>query len=425
MTALRCLALSGAPHGGLPLEALDLLFGSRLLAGLRELDLNLAIVWDNRWQQTEEDSLVRLGRAPQAAGLRRLRFAPRAYWSGSFSSGTYLSGLTTLEMDNVSLSVPCLSFIAGGAFPVLHTLRLRRCVFDSETPRNEPFVTLGKATGLRRLAALDLEETPVGPRMIQALTEEGNLLAGLRWLSLSNRGGYDSSPIGNEAIRCLATSPAAAQLIHSGPEQQRARRPLPPALATSPHLGNLASLGLWHNHIGAPGAAALATSDALGALTFLDLRDNPLPASVRPGLRQRFGAGVRYGPGPVLSENRKIPAEDTSDSENYSDSEMPDSSLYPRTDDQPQRPPDPVSRPDVRRRHSVLAPAILFSRGSQNRACRHPARFCEPRLNGSPDYRYRLIPRCNRGTSRSECRHACCRTPASCGTAPTGCGLAP
>jgi uncharacterized protein (TIGR02996 family) len=343
LTALRSLALSGAPRGGLPLEALDLLFGSRLLAGLRELELNLAIMWDNRWQRTEDgDSLVRLGRAPQAAGLRRLRFAPRAYWAGSFPSGTYLSGLTTLEMDNVSLSVPCLSFIAGGAFPVLHTLRLRRCVFDSEPPKNETSVTLGKATGLRRLAALDLEETPVGPRMIQALTEEGTLLAGLRWLSLSNRGGYDSSPLGNDAVRCLAISPAASRLIHLDLSNNDLDDNAARALATSPHLGNLAALGLWHNHIGAEGAAALATSDALAALAFLDLRDNPLPASVRSGLRQRYGYGVRYGPGPVLTENRNIPAEATSDTESDSDIEMPDSSLYPRTEDQPRRPPDPV-----------------------------------------------------------------------------------
>ncbi len=66
--------------------------------------------------------------------------------------------------------------------------------------------------------------------MIHALTEGKTLLSGLRWLSLSNRGGKDGSPVGSEAIRRLAASPAAAQLVRldlSNNQVDDIRRPRP------------------------------------------------------------------------------------------------------------------------------------------------------------------------------------------------------
>jgi uncharacterized protein (TIGR02996 family) len=306
LNTLRSLSLSTGPRFGLSLEAMDTLFASRLFGGLSELELHLTWSQMNRPEATY--SLIRrLSSSPKAAGLRRLRMVrnmPILWSSGCeqpFPLDTYLSGLTTLELEGFPLPATWITALADGAFPALGLLRLRRCLPGAGPHREQSFVSLGRATGLPRLAALDLEETPVGPRMIHALTEGKTLLSGLRWLSLSNRGGKDGSPVGSEAIRRLAASPAAAQLVRLDLSNNHVDDCAARALATSPFLGNLAALGLGRNRIGADGAAALATSDSLSALTFLDLRGNPLPVSVRAGLRQRFGYGVRYGQGPEPS----------------------------------------------------------------------------------------------------------------------------
>ena len=254
LTGLRSLALSGGPPDGMPFEAMQLLLGSRMLAGLRELELQLS--WTV--QQHGTDSLLRLiGRSPQAAGLRRLRIAPKtplnpldANWVLPFPREACLTVLTTLEIERSRLSDSWVAALADGAFPALRTLRLRNCEASNRRGINSNLLALVENPGLLRLSALDLGETPVGPPMIRALTEGQTLLAGLRWLSLSNRK-RDGSPVGSETVRSLATSPAAAQLVHLDLSNNQVDDSAARALATSPFLGNLAALGLGRNRIGA------------------------------------------------------------------------------------------------------------------------------------------------------------------------------
>jgi hypothetical protein len=206
-------------------------------------------------------------------------------------------------LDDVFLSLSGMDALANGALPALTTLRLRGNIRWSRGKDVSGIRLLATTRGLPRLTVLDLHQTTVGPEAARALAE-GPLLARLRWLSLANRSSFGSAPIGTEAARELAQSPRAARLVHLDLSNNQLDDAAAQAIASSPHLGQLASLNLWHNRIGPSGALALA-SGSLPALTALDLRANPLPAPVQDRLRERFGTGVRYGPGRMLAEDRQ------------------------------------------------------------------------------------------------------------------------
>jgi uncharacterized protein (TIGR02996 family) len=304
LTNLCTLRLGGYGEG-FTQDALTTLIHSRLLAGLTELDLSVDFFPDpERRHLAEPPNLLQLlGQSPQAAGLHSLRLRRMPNVGTMQTSDSHLTGLTTLELEDHYFHPALTRELAGGMLPNLAVLRLRSCRFalpyQSQQGAFQHFV---QAAGLSRLTVLDLRETPCTPEMIRLLVESGGLLKKLRWLSLTNRGGMDSSPIGSDAVQYLAKSPVCAQLVHLDLDNHDLDNAAATALATSPHLSHLASLHLAHNRIGAEGGTALAASRSLAALTFLDLRDNAVPMTVRHRLRQRFGPGVRYGPGRELTE---------------------------------------------------------------------------------------------------------------------------
>jgi hypothetical protein len=109
---------------------------------------------------------------------------------------------------------------------------------------------------------------------------------------------------GDAVAEIFARSPRAANLLHLDLGNHNLTDGGLRALAESPNLSSLVSLGLWNNQVGAffdrsPGVEALLRHGNLPRLEALDLRNNPLPPPARQALRDRFGAGVVYGTGPV------------------------------------------------------------------------------------------------------------------------------
>jgi hypothetical protein len=302
LTRLRSLRLAGYGDWLRP-EALRCFLNSRLLAGLVELDLSLVPAVQSEGETPPWlTALESLSRAPQAAGLRRLRL--RKVF-GSSQPGPFLQQLRTLEIDDTRLFAARVAALCNGSFAGLTTLRLHGSRFHwRDNPEaTQLAVQLLSARGLPRLRVLDLHQTLLGTEPVRALAE-GPLLGQLRWLSLANRSGLHSQPLGWEAVHQLVNSPNVARLVHLDLSNNDLGDPMAYSLANSPHLGGLLSLNPWHNQVRSAGAGELATAANLPALQALDLRSNPITSRVvLRELRQRFGAGVRYGRGPRLTDD--------------------------------------------------------------------------------------------------------------------------
>jgi uncharacterized protein (TIGR02996 family) len=297
LTRLQSLALAG--YGTAFAEgALDVLLSSRVLAGLTGLDLSMD--WPSPDMASGVALLQSLARVPQATRLRALRLRKvHSFGAASeLAAAPCLAGLTTLELEDAYLRAEWLAALVGGTLPSLTTLRLRGTMFSRWNCREGPAILLG-ATGLPRLTTLDLHQTTVGPAGVRALLA-GPLLRQLRWLSLGNRSGLGSAPVGSEAVQALAASPDAGRLVHLDLGNNDVDDTAAIALGSSPHLRGLISLNLWHNDVGPWGASAL---EALPSLAFLDLRSNRLPRATTDDLRRRFGPGVRYGLGRRLTDD--------------------------------------------------------------------------------------------------------------------------
>jgi uncharacterized protein (TIGR02996 family) len=295
---LRSLGLSGYGVSLHP-EARDCFLQSSLLGRLDTLDLSMDFARDDG-----PSFLARLARCPQASGLRVLRLRRihgpvGGHWRVEFV-GWYLEGLVSLELED---AWPPINALGDGAFPNLVELRLRGTYL---APRTRSWPDWGRllvgTKRLPRLALLDLLQTTLTPEAIEGLAG-GPLLGQLRWLSLGNRSGSGSRPMGSDLARRLVQSEKVSNLVHLDLGNHDLDDAAAQAVAESPHLGRLASLNLWHNRIGLPGAMMLAASRSLPSLAALDLRSNPIPPWGRDKLRERFGAGVLYGPGRHLTDD--------------------------------------------------------------------------------------------------------------------------
>src|SRR5207248_11783527 len=103
----------------------------------------------------------------------------------------------------------------------------------------------------------------------------GRLFGRLRVLSIQageQDGRRGVSWLGDAAMKELADSPRAANLLALDLGNQRVGDAGLRALAESPHLRRLRSLNLWRNEITDAGANLLADPDCLPALRSLDLR---------------------------------------------------------------------------------------------------------------------------------------------------------
>jgi uncharacterized protein (TIGR02996 family) len=304
---LRCLRLAGF-GGSIRAAAWRVLFDSPLLGRLTDLDLSLNYPWAAE-ADSEDEQAVRilrdLARSPRTAGLRALSLR-RSPPFGDFPIGEgpfHLAGLASLTLEDASPAPEFVADLAGGRFSGLVELHIRGTFLRRPYRQSELVRRLAQSRGLPRLALLDLHQTQLSPGELEALAA-GPLLGQLRWLSLGNRSGYGSTPVGFKGAGALAGSPHAARLVHLDLGNHDLDDPAACVLARSPHLGGLRSLNLWHNRIGPSGAADLVS---LPALEWLDLRSNPLPPAARAALRRRFGPGVRYGPGRLLADDLRPP----------------------------------------------------------------------------------------------------------------------
>jgi uncharacterized protein (TIGR02996 family) len=296
---LTALKLSGY-DSGFSQQAVEALTGAALLGRLTELDLSrthLGLFY-------YDEPRAAFFSSPQLANLRVLRLF-RSYlgersWQ-ALNENRHLANLMTL----------------AGAIPSAPTSsrqfsRLTTLVLIGGHLESKWFRKLAGAKHFPALARLYLDECRLNAAGARALAE-GPLLAQLRLLSLQGPGSSSwperkNDWIGDRGAQALADSPQAARLAYLDLGNQRVGDAGAKALAASRHLANLMTLGLWNNQITDAGAKALAKSKRLARLVSLDLRSNPLSANVCQALRQRFGYGGRYGPGPLarnLEQQRK------------------------------------------------------------------------------------------------------------------------
>jgi hypothetical protein len=139
----------------------------------------------------------------------------------------------------------------------------------------------------------ELLDSPLGATLrVLRLSGPGRAAHGARWVS------------GNGAIE-LAKLSQAAGLVWLDLGNQSIGDAGTAALVTSRHLQGLQRLDLWANRITDVGGRSLANWKKTSSLTTLDVRCNDISDKVRQRLRARFGAGVRYGPGPTPPDQRR------------------------------------------------------------------------------------------------------------------------
>jgi uncharacterized protein (TIGR02996 family) len=202
-------------HNNIPDEALRVLAGSRLLAGLEHLDLQ-----GNR--ECGGAGLTALVDSPQAAGLRVLGLQHTLLHLATVQAlaGTaHLDQLATLHLDDTHMGNDCLKALAFGAgLPRLHTLSLGR---NNLTDAGVTALTLSPR-----------------PRAWRALELGRNHL-------------------GLESAAALADWPALAELEELGLEDNHIGDDGALALARSPHLRRLRVLDVGNNGLTAAGQAVL------------------------------------------------------------------------------------------------------------------------------------------------------------------------
>ena len=297
--ALGCGAADLTP------EAVAALARSPLLGQLTELSINpqfTALGWD-------EPQLEAILFSERVARLQVLRLR-QARWLAleSIFASPHLASLRCLDLSNgVPWPGSWASFLAGAHHQsALRELSLCGCRVGDEGLR-----ALAGARSLPQLTALNLDRNFFSAEALRDFARSVPM-ANLRWLSVQGprapverasgepeRRCHREFRIGDAAAAAFAFTPQAAGLVYLDLGNQRIADAGAAVLAKSPYLAGLRTLRLWNNEIGAAGARALLDAAALPHLTALDLRSNPLPELARLALRQRFGAGVRYGRGPV------------------------------------------------------------------------------------------------------------------------------
>jgi uncharacterized protein (TIGR02996 family) len=256
-----------------------------------------------------------LGNSPHAGALRSLRFRCGGLLEEGVSAlveTAVFPRLTALDLGEsggwVTLTQTVVDALAGVSAPVpLSALQLsstRLAVADVEVLAASRVMVnlteldlydnpvwaggcgaLARSPGLGRLQVLRLGKTAPGLAGVEALAASPHL-TDLRWLDLRNNG-LDSA-----AGRVLAGAANLSRLtvleLRNNPIGDRGVC----ELTASPHLASLVKLDLAGCKIGDRGGRALLAWPALADVVYLDLGRNAFSASVREGLRERFGDRV-------------------------------------------------------------------------------------------------------------------------------------
>jgi uncharacterized protein (TIGR02996 family) len=345
------------PQNSLGLDTLRVLLGSRHLTSLRELDVrdcNLAqagarlLAESPRLAQVEsldlrnndhfpEDVAVLAG-SPHLGKLRALRLGSVSWFNpqGEFvedgigllppalaplvgrlelldagSCGVQPGGLG--HLGEVKRTVPLRALLLErsilGAFyydnmeaframargPLLgdlHMLDMSSCYLDLDRAR-----ALAASPNLAGLVDLRLNNNPLGPRGLEALTSSKHL-ARLRALAVAGSMGFwreEGYSLGDAGVRHLARATGLPSLARLDLRANGIEADGVKALAGSPLAERLVALDLANNDLGDAGAKALLSAD-WPRLAHLDVRGNGLSARAQKALRKRFGHVVRYTP---------------------------------------------------------------------------------------------------------------------------------
>jgi uncharacterized protein (TIGR02996 family) len=291
-------------------DAVEALAGSSLLWRLTALDLSNSNTFLRPGQRKFRHRV--LLSSPGIGGLRILglaRTGVREVELDSLVTAQGLKQLTTLDLSDNWLSLGAVASLAEAAgLAELTALRLDGCGIG-----DEELSVLARSCHFPRLARLNLSRNWFGNVGLEALAR-GSLLPRLRVLNLRGEG-HSRVPdprqegdrridfqkehrrIGDQGVQQLAASDLT-ELVRLDLGNQVITDAGAQALAACPRLGRLAVIILCANRIGAARAEALAGSPYLRRLSFLDLRSNDLPTAACRRLRQRFGYGTCYGPGP-------------------------------------------------------------------------------------------------------------------------------
>jgi uncharacterized protein (TIGR02996 family) len=301
----RKLASSPHAHGlrslivedgrGLKVSGVSALLAEGALPSLIELDLSSARLGDNGLRQ--------LARLPGLARLRRLRLIMGGFGDAGAAALIESPHLAPIE----ELGLGCLNFdepdtrigdstlavlSRPGCLPALRKLRLHQAQAQPEAWQG-----FARSPLAGRLSHLDLDQTPLDAREVEALFHKARLklgslglgvlrcdqralelllrspvVRGLRKLDLSSVG----EDFGARGARLLAEGPPLKHLRELHLNFNSLGDAGAEALADGNVLSGLRVLALFGNQIGPSGAARLAGSRALKGITDLRLFNNRL-----------------------------------------------------------------------------------------------------------------------------------------------------
>jgi hypothetical protein len=242
--------------GGLTVRQLATLLKQRVLAGLTELTVQLAVSAD------EANEAARL--LANCRHLRNLRGLALAFPAGDAGfealAGAHWGELEWFSPDCNDLGEVGVRALAGAAW----FRRLRELTLEGGL-WSDAFAALASLPALRRLLALDLSKNSLSPESWRAFAQSdsfpalaqlrlgGGNLCGGRAEALAGAGGFELRVL--EAGSCGA-EPGAGE-----------------AVAAAPWAGSLRVLDLSSNRLGPRDAKAVAAGP-FGALRHLDLSDN-------------------------------------------------------------------------------------------------------------------------------------------------------
>ncbi len=282
---LTSLNFSGHGEGGA--EMIAALAESPLLGRLTSLDLSQTATYT--WGEEEfQVVLDRLFQSHRTGNLRHLRLK-RAYLQGEPFASSEKLNLESLHLAGTGIANEFSAIAHSQNVNRLVVLDLAGCTMDAKTIQ-----ATFTSDQFHHLQELNLNETGVGDEGVTILAES-SLLENLRCLKLQGtEGGYYKRPITAQGARALAASERCRNLhvldLGNQPLGDGVRH-----LLDSPNFQPLRCLGLWKTGLSDAEVPRLCDRSRFLNLELLDVRCNDLSDESKRRLRDRFGAGVRFG----------------------------------------------------------------------------------------------------------------------------------
>lgn len=223
--------------------------------------------------------------AADVSGLRRLTIrAPLTSTDASFVAATPLVNLSALDVSGCDLSDKAMWELVRSK----HLRQLVSLVAFRNRFECAGLVALAESPLAGRLTVLELQNTGIGDRGVNALAESA-LLERVVGPGLN----LSMNPIADAGAKALAKCRHLEPFTELILRDCRVGDAGAAALAESPNVANLTYLDLWKNRVSDIGAKALTASPYLGNVRELSLRDNAIGSTGEQALRARFGDRVK------------------------------------------------------------------------------------------------------------------------------------